>query len=412
MPQARGSPPFAYTQKARADQICLLEPVYSASRRPQFKIGYFLRIEAPPYTAVSHTWSHGAKDGEVLLDDNSGWLKRKCDITKGPNGQSSYRLNSSTWTHIWVDSICINQDDTVEKTVQVGRMDRTYMEAESVSVWLGGIRCLSSWEEEIESLLKHRYWSRTWVIQEFLLGKNITLHCGQFYYPEDCIDLESFIDLAPDSSTNTAGTDTFSFAYSLLKAKMNRIEQQPLSVLMERHQHSMCDHPRDKVFSLLSLMPPLERGLIQRFLPDYKLPVEMVIILTLLHLVHCESQTLEQACEKVFLAFGIRDPKQQRPLSQVAATPWLGAWYLENTTRRDKMLYKFLWKRLRPRESFEEGQQRFPHCSYTNREREQDEAVAKDQKRQVQIYRWKENAKIGGIAAGGIAAVGWWFGLW
>lgn len=39
--------------------------------------------------------------------------------------------------NVWVDAICINQDDKAEKTCQVARMHEVYTQAEAVCVWLG-----------------------------------------------------------------------------------------------------------------------------------------------------------------------------------------------------------------------------------------------------------------------------------
>lgn len=38
---------------------------------------------------------------------------------------------------LWVDAICINQEDKVEKKTQVSRMNEIYSKAHSVCVWLG-----------------------------------------------------------------------------------------------------------------------------------------------------------------------------------------------------------------------------------------------------------------------------------
>jgi hypothetical protein len=38
---------------------------------------------------------------------------------------------------LWVDAICINQQDKVEKTAQVSRMHEIYSAASNVCIWLG-----------------------------------------------------------------------------------------------------------------------------------------------------------------------------------------------------------------------------------------------------------------------------------
>jgi hypothetical protein len=55
---------------------------------------------------------------------------------------------------IWIDAVCINQDDPKEKNVQVTMMGRIYASAESVIVWLGTCpTVLSPCIEQLETFL-------------------------------------------------------------------------------------------------------------------------------------------------------------------------------------------------------------------------------------------------------------------
>jgi hypothetical protein len=47
------------------------------------------------------------------------------------------RLRSKSSHPIWIDQICINQSDRVEKQQQIMLMRRIYAEAEQVGLWLG-----------------------------------------------------------------------------------------------------------------------------------------------------------------------------------------------------------------------------------------------------------------------------------
>ncbi|KAM7219902.1 Heterokaryon incompatibility protein (HET) domain containing protein [Rhypophila decipiens] len=428
--------------KAYPDKIRLLEPVLDACEDVlEFRTHNYKRVQAPPYTALSYTWSKEDKNCEILLDylvfkvtrDLKNCLehltrdakraRRHTDSKKNTNRRArSDPLFIPKWTHIWVDSICINQEDEDEKNMQVSRMDRTYSEAQQVSVWLGGGTHSqpSEWcdHDVLKSLLLHRYWTRTWVIQEFLLGKDITIHCGTGC--GECIDLDTFTHFA-----KTAKRDD-----SLLRAKEYggakeepRFVEQPLWKLMKRHQLSNCQNPRDKVFALLSLMRPGKRSLLQRYFPDYRLPLEMVIIITVVHLVHGESQTLDQACDAVFVAFDIKDARQQEYLKKIAVSiP--GEFYKRNTRSGDRLLYEAVWACVRPNEWFiSPGSDQnsstagmlVPDCNYINWERKMDEEEARRQKNEIHEKVQKDararNAKLAGLTVG-VAVVGRWFGWW
>lgn len=51
--------------------------------------------------------------------------------------QALRRLRGKGSSGLWVDAVCINQDDLQERTEQVLHVTRTYYEANGVTVWLG-----------------------------------------------------------------------------------------------------------------------------------------------------------------------------------------------------------------------------------------------------------------------------------
>ena len=47
------------------------------------------------------------------------------------------RLTQAGITHLWVDALCINQDDQEERARQIAMMGDIYSHAANVIVWLG-----------------------------------------------------------------------------------------------------------------------------------------------------------------------------------------------------------------------------------------------------------------------------------
>ncbi|KAI7248279.1 hypothetical protein KC343_g2816 [Hortaea werneckii] len=108
-------------------------------------------------------------------------------------------------TTMWVDALCINQDDRKEKQGQVANMNKIYSKAARVLVWLGnGSRQYDQAMEFIENvvklenltelvnnenriddwtnlvyLIRSPWFSRRWVIQELALARDATVHCGK-----------------------------------------------------------------------------------------------------------------------------------------------------------------------------------------------------------------------------------------
>ncbi|PMD15734.1 HET-domain-containing protein [Hyaloscypha hepaticicola] len=105
---------------------------------------------------------------------------------------------------IWVDALCINQSDPVEKSQQVPMMGKIYHRARSVLVWLGEeandsdlalsfipqVTDLSRFDRIIHdqgsthkwyalSKMMNRPWfSRRWVVQELAFAREAKVYCG------------------------------------------------------------------------------------------------------------------------------------------------------------------------------------------------------------------------------------------
>ncbi|OQO04278.1 hypothetical protein B0A48_10889 [Cryoendolithus antarcticus] len=106
---------------------------------------------------------------------------------------------------VWVDAICIHQDNRAEKEKQVARMSEIYSKAKRVLIWLGpsddqtrramkflnteltnldrindlvtDVTRVHAWEDLLY-LMRSSWFSRRWVIQELAFAQDATVHCG------------------------------------------------------------------------------------------------------------------------------------------------------------------------------------------------------------------------------------------
>lgn len=131
-----------------------------------------------------------------------------------PNLYNAFRQlrRTSKPRTLWIDAICINQDDKDEKSQQVQHMKSIYQRAVSVVVWLGheferstlAIWCMRKLDKEFErsslfqrshpvtcllnlqsmffaqlALFRRSYFRRTWVRQEIASARRIRVLCGE-----------------------------------------------------------------------------------------------------------------------------------------------------------------------------------------------------------------------------------------
>jgi hypothetical protein len=90
--------------------------------------------QSPPYETLSYVW--GTTDRSELVRLRDGKLLR---ITKPLKDALAFVVRQCTTGHVWIDQICIDQDDRIERANQVKIMGQIYSSCSRVLVWLGEI---------------------------------------------------------------------------------------------------------------------------------------------------------------------------------------------------------------------------------------------------------------------------------
>jgi Heterokaryon incompatibility protein (HET) len=168
------------------------------------------------YDAISYTWGDSTKMRGILVDDK--WPP----VTENAFAVIEDRVSRFESKTIWIDCICINQNDDQEKAEQVKMMSRIYQRANRTILWLGdipdAIRAFSLvtdiagrvtrrgpnepsgytlgthdtiriWLceqynkrdgrfESLARLLGHPYFCRVWIMQEIIFSKAVHMRCG------------------------------------------------------------------------------------------------------------------------------------------------------------------------------------------------------------------------------------------
>ncbi|KAI0128832.1 heterokaryon incompatibility protein-domain-containing protein [Xylariales sp. AK1849] len=160
-----------------------------------------LRLDGTtPYYALSYVW--GAQEPKAPITLNGHQIEVVPNLR---NALKHLRERPElSGKNLWIDAICINQEDLQEKALQVDMMGDIYRNAEKVFIWLGeedndsnlAMELLSSvsqnklqelfddtqtksqaWEA-VRKLFERLYWRRVWVLQEVLLSRSAYVLCG------------------------------------------------------------------------------------------------------------------------------------------------------------------------------------------------------------------------------------------
>lgn len=125
----------------------------------------------------------------------------------------------------------------------------------------------------LANLCRKPYWSRTWIIQEFMLARSIELRCGQSAAElravcELCSALEG--SKAPQFSKHSASDVLQTPGWTLIKQRACMRDSQlgaypprssfSLQELLETYEFSLCADRRDKVYALLILASDVSSG--------------------------------------------------------------------------------------------------------------------------------------------------------
>jgi ankyrin repeat protein len=251
------------------------------------------------YEAISYVWGTEEPDHEI-------WF---------PKGRFSVRTNlylallrfrkNATVRRLWVDAICIDQENTLERNQQILLMKDIYSSASMVLIWLGKDDALIRpafqsihedvrknemsylsdlseernhrvWDPDIASLFRSPWFERAWIYQEIVCSRAATVYCGsrdasqsisRNSLPWEC--LSKFYEIAeevralenvPTSSCSILGPLIFGRNhYNASDRIKNHFD---LLTLLELRRNSSATDPRDKIFSLVGLSTEGQKGLI------------------------------------------------------------------------------------------------------------------------------------------------------
>ncbi|KAI2615386.1 heterokaryon incompatibility protein-domain-containing protein [Hypoxylon sp. NC1633] len=228
---------------------------------------------------------------------------------------------------VWIDAICINQSDNLEKSHQVRLMRTIYSKASEVIVWLGTgsfmewlntgpiimwpgtgseatadafnlvrqfgntrteeerkrlwAKTKSSWSWQItrmafDSILSHEWWTRAWIVQEVAVARRVLVQRGS-----EQLDWDTFQSLCKDVRFQKLfrfhSSMGFASHVEQLRNELFSDNATPTTLfeLVYTFRHQFATWGSDKIYAVLGLLPPSCSTTLS---PDYSKSPEQVFL--------------------------------------------------------------------------------------------------------------------------------------
>ncbi|KAL4781148.1 heterokaryon incompatibility protein-domain-containing protein [Aspergillus varians] len=290
--------PFTYTPVEKsARQIRLIRFEAAKTSNPD---GIYLSISThslsnvPKYCALSYVWGTDVPrhelyiGGKLLMARDNLWLA----LSQLKIQQLDHEVQ-----YFWIDAICINQDDLSERAHQVDLMGEVYSKAEFVVSWLGpattetryAVQSIVTYDAVLDesskreiltqnrhyiaSLLKKPYFERMWIVQEFVLARQVFMLCGgdSFWWDSgmSIIIKEMYRSWDEDA-------DGQSVIVWLANERLNRKHPEypmELDRLLVYFRTQKCADLRDRVYALIGLLDPAQS---KSWVADYTISREQL----------------------------------------------------------------------------------------------------------------------------------------
>lgn len=209
--------------------------------------------DPPSYLALSYVWGPGPPSCAITVDGRNFFIRTNlydflCSFARLPDNQNQPLL--------WIDQLCINQEDFPERNQQVQLMSQIYRRCESLIMWLGLSVYGDVYEfstkthklDFVHRFLEFTYFSRLWVVQEVMLAKKAQILCGDVW-----VDWHEIRKLM---FTQWSSLPRARFLFLLSKETDDLGPDFHLSLYecISRFYELGCENPRDRVYGFLGLL--------------------------------------------------------------------------------------------------------------------------------------------------------------
>jgi hypothetical protein len=246
--------------------------------------------EVCEFEALSYTWGPAMPTESILLNGKTFGIRR--NLWQALNTiLSDRKTRQSMSPYLWVDAISIDQTNVLERNHQVHLMPRIFSKAKLVLVWIGSygpdvdiavqeITAHKPWRPNqgnldhltpttmgsLRTLFSQAYWTRMWIIQEFVMAKDMRFFYGNGHFNWNHFRLtmlyldDSSVAIHCQTHVLAAVRESYQYirnssAFSIYRTRKLYKELSSFDVfeLVRTFQKQECSDPRDKIFALLGV---------------------------------------------------------------------------------------------------------------------------------------------------------------
>ncbi|KAK3504442.1 heterokaryon incompatibility protein-domain-containing protein [Neurospora crassa] len=297
--------------------VCLLKGREEDSVRCELFETFLHQVHGVPYEALSYCWGDSPQAYEITVNERKKHVNQNLHMALLALRQPDQdRL-------LWIDAICIDQDNHKEKGHQVGQMRQIYENAEQVLIWLGSSSCeidslldwvrrwdletrqrpeahiakgwidswirltnletafdrgwiSASWRNALQDILARSWFRRVWILQEVASAKRATILCGSKAIPSRGFSLLPLL-LEVELDSHTEAVLDILPGYRRKETWWG--ETQDLETLLLKFGTSEATDQRDKIYALLGISSDARASNILR--PDYEVSLGRTICHTI-----------------------------------------------------------------------------------------------------------------------------------
>lgn len=323
--------------------------------------------DKPQYEALSYVWGSSDKPCQVLANG------QRLEVTENLYiALQHLRRGSDRPRTLWIDSICIDQQQLEEKSQQVGIIGKIFRRAEKTLIWLGpdssdglatatinkllpylrtvslpqygqeeSCRDKEVWVDlcgsltatdllALDTFMTLPYWGRHWVVQEVVLARTRVILYGESQMVWNDLDYfksrlsQTVHRLGVLEARHAARSFAVFLAFFDLVKDLDTMRASAtrpnLLYLWDRFGNfstlSICSDPRDKVFGLQTVFSPNLRCNVDYALPTWKVYVDFVRCWAMQYKTKSKNRKtfyiFSDSCVKLASGMGILEIEQLR----------------------------------------------------------------------------------------------------